>query len=60
MSLLELLDSSSRRAVTSALREDALASSCVLNPTISRALPSSRVANATPLEATSVSSKTFV
>ncbi len=46
--------------MTSALREEALASSCELNPTISRALPSSRVANATPLEATSLSSNTFV
>ena len=44
----------------SAVREDALASSCELNPTISRALPSGRVANTTPLEAASLSSKTFV
>ena len=44
----------------SAVREDALASSCELNPTISRALPSGRVANTTPLEAASISWETLV
>ena len=60
MSLLELLDELVRRAVMSAVREDALASSCEVNPTISRALPSWRVANTTPLEAASLSWETFV
>jgi hypothetical protein len=40
----------------SAVRDDALANSWELKPTISRALPSGRVANATAFEAVSRSS----